>query len=107
MPPAKAESLRALQQLSGVGPSVAGDLYALGARTPDDLVGRDPEVLYEQFCQLQGTRVDRCLLYVFRCAVHYATHRPRDPELCKWWNWKDGGRAVSGASPKNASAKRR
>ncbi|NMB56563.1 pathogenicity locus, partial [Candidatus Beckwithbacteria bacterium] len=31
---------------------------------------------------------DRCLLYVFRCAVYYAKGG-RDPEKLKWWNWKD------------------
>ncbi len=92
MSTAKAAALRALQELPGVGPSIAADLYALGLRHPDDLVGRDPEDLYERSCKLQGVRIDRCLLYVYRCAVHYAAHRPRDPERCKWWNWKDGGK---------------
>jgi hypothetical protein len=87
-------ALAALQELPGVGPRIAGDLYALGMRAPADLVGHDPEALYERLCTLQGTRLDRCVLYVFRCAVNYATRPPRDPELCKWWNWKDGGRAA-------------
>ena len=52
------------------------DLYALGVRRPEDLVGRDPDDLYERSCKRQGVRVDRCLLYVYRCAVNYATHRP-------------------------------
>ena len=46
--------------------------------------------LYEELCDLQGTRVDRCMLYVFRCAVHCATHPKAGPERRKWWNWKDG-----------------
>jgi hypothetical protein len=29
------------------------------------------------------------VLYVFRCAVYYASHEVHDPELLKWWNWKD------------------
>jgi hypothetical protein len=94
----KTVALRALQKLPGVGPRVADDLWRLGLRTPEDLVGRDPDALYEQLCELQRTRVDRCMLYVFRCAVNYVTHRPSDPELCKWWNWKDGGR-VAGRKP--------
>ena len=95
--PTKTESaaLRALQELPGVGPSIAGDLWRLGVRAPEDLIGRDPDALYERLCEVQGQHIDRCMLYVFRCAVNYATHRPRDPELCKWWNWKDGGRAVA------------
>jgi hypothetical protein len=87
-------ALRALQELPGVGPSIAGDLYDLGLREPADLVGQDPQKLYERLCKLQGAHVDRCVLYVFRCAINYATRKPRDPELCKWWNWKDGSRAA-------------
>jgi hypothetical protein len=37
--------------------------------------------------------VDRCVLYVFRAAVHFAGSTGGDPELAKWWNWKDGGLA--------------
>ncbi len=33
------------------------------------------------------------LLYVFRCAVYYATNKKHDPELLKWWNWKEDNRA--------------
>jgi hypothetical protein len=33
--------------------------------------------------------VDRCMLNVFRCAVYYASNDIHDPELLKWWNWKD------------------
>jgi hypothetical protein len=33
--------------------------------------------------------VDRCVLYVFRCAVYFASEAEHDPELLKWWNWKD------------------
>jgi Pathogenicity locus len=89
---AKAAALCALQEIPGVGPSIAADLYALGLREVDDLVGRDPEAMYERSCELQGVRIDRCLLYVYRCAVNYATHRPTDPQAKLWWNWKDGGR---------------
>ncbi|NQU25233.1 MAG: pathogenicity locus, partial [Candidatus Nealsonbacteria bacterium] len=30
-------------------------------------------------------------LYVFRCAVYFASNATHDAELLKWWNWKDGG----------------
>lgn len=83
-------SLRALQTLPGVGPSIARDLIDLGIRRPDDLVGRDPDLLYESLNRLRGVRVDPCVKYVFRCAVHGAAHPDADPELRKWWAWKDG-----------------
>ena len=69
----------------------------LGVRRVADLEGKDPQRLYDRMCKLQGVKLDRCVLYVFRCAVYYASHDEHDPELLKWWNWKDG---VSDASKK-------
>ena len=78
-----------LQAIPGVGPSIAEDLRALGVRTVAQLRGRDPEKLYARINRIRGVHQDRCLLYVFRCAVYFAsTPRPK-PHLLKWWNWKD------------------
>ena len=85
----KEQSFKELQVIPGVGPSIADDLYELGVRQVADLRGRDPEKLYSRRCTQVGTRIDPCLLYVFRCAVYYASHTRHKPELLKWWNWKD------------------
>lgn len=87
--PGDAAALRALQALPGVGPSIALDLLELGFRCPEDLCGSDPEALYTRLCELRGQHQDRCLLYVFRCAVHVAEHPGTDADKRKWWNWKD------------------
>jgi hypothetical protein len=86
-------AIRNLTVIPGIGPSIAGDLAALGIRKVSDLRGKDPERLYERSNRLAGTVQDRCLLYAFRCAVYYAgtEGKRRDPEKLKWWNWKDGG----------------
>lgn len=78
-----------LTSIPGVGPSIAGDLFRLGIRTVKDLKRSDPERLYERLCELEGQRVDPCVLYVFRCAVYYATAKSPRTEFLKWWNWKD------------------
>lgn len=80
-----------LQSIPGVGPSIAEDLRRLGVGRAADLVGRDPQALYDDLERLSGSHVDRCVLYVFRAAVHFAETAQPDPELTKWWNWKDGG----------------
>jgi nucleotidyltransferase/DNA polymerase involved in DNA repair len=85
----RADSLRDLRRAPGVGPATAADLYELGLRSLDDVAAADPQELYDRLCSLAGTRLDRCVLYVFRCAHHFATHDEHDPELLKWWNWKD------------------
>lgn len=83
------KALKELQQIPGVGKAVAHDLWNLGIQTISDLKGQDPETLYEQLCVFQGCKVDRCMLYVFRCAVYYASNDILEPELLKWWNWKE------------------
>lgn len=80
--------LKALQEIPGIGPSLAQDLINLGIQSVPDLKGRDPQALYEQLNALQGYQ-DPCVLYTFRCAVYYASHTKHDPKLLKWWNWKD------------------
>jgi hypothetical protein len=76
-------------EIPGVGEKTAQDLWRMGIRTPSELRGCDPEKLYEKLCSMQGGASDRCNLYVYRCAVYYAANEHHDPELLKWWNWKD------------------
>jgi hypothetical protein len=78
-----------LQQIPGVGPSIAQDLRNLGVAQVADLNGADPEELYERLCTLRGAHIDRCVLYVFRCAVYFASHEVHDPQRLKWWSWMD------------------
>lgn len=87
--PLKQNVLKEFRRIPGVGKSIAEDLWKLDLRSVQDLRDRDPEELYTALCLQQGQHVDRCMLYVFRCAIYYATHEMYDPELLKWWNWKD------------------
>ncbi|MBI3005980.1 MAG: helix-hairpin-helix domain-containing protein [Ignavibacteriales bacterium] len=85
----KAAVLKELQIIPGVGKSIAADLWELGIRSVKDLKRKDPEKLYLKRCSQMGVRIDPCLLYVFRCAVYFASRKRHDPMLLKWWNWKD------------------
>jgi hypothetical protein len=78
------------QTIPGVGPNIAQDLVDLGFSSVEDLRDKDPETMYDELCALRGAHVDRCVLYVFRCAVYFASHDVHEPELLKWWRWKDG-----------------
>lgn len=87
-----------LRRIPGVGPSIAADLVDLGVGRVQDLEGRDPNELYEGLRALRGGYMDRCVLYVFRCAVYFAENERLDaqrpePDLLKWWNWKDRAHA--------------
>ena len=81
--------IKKFRTIPGVGRKIADDLWELGLHSVEELKGRDPEELYKRFCELKGSRVDRCMLYVLRCAVYYASNTTHDPQLLKWWNWKD------------------
>lgn len=75
--------------IPGVGKSIAKDLEDLGIKEVSGLKGKNPERMYEQLMKKHGSHIDRCVLYVFRCAVYYASHAKHNPEKLKWWNWKD------------------
>jgi hypothetical protein len=77
-----------LQVIPGIGPSLAKDLRLLGYQQVQDLARADPEAMYSDLWRLTETRQDPCVLYVFRCAVYFASRRRHHPELLKWWNWK-------------------
>lgn len=78
-----------LTDIPGVGPKLKRKLVSIGIENVEDLRGRNPDELYENLCREMGCHVDRCVLYVFRCAVYFAGEEKHDPEMLKWWNWKD------------------
>ena len=78
-----------LQAIPGIGKSLGKDLTDLGYKKIKELKNEDPEVMYQNLMELRGHHIDRCVLYVFRCAVYYASNLVHDPELLKWWNRKD------------------
>ena len=96
-----------LQTIPGVGPSLAQDLRDLGIQCVAALRGQDPEALYTRLIAQRGVHQDRCVLYVFRCAVYFAETLQPDPERLKWWQWKDPHtpaiarrtRSASGSAP--------
>lgn len=78
-------------KIPGIGKSIAQDLVNIGIRQVEDLKGKDPEELFERSNEYAGAVQDRCLLYVFRCAVYFAETKveKQNSEKLKWWNWKD------------------
>lgn len=75
--------------IPGVGKSIAADLNGIGIHRVSELKGKDPDVLYDLLNKKQGVILDRCMLYVMRCAVYFASHKTHDPGKLKWWKWKD------------------
>jgi len=85
----KQQILKEFRTLPGVGKSIAEDLWNMGFRSTSELKNKNPEKLYNQINQLYGKRIDRCMLYVFRCIVYYTSNKNHNPKLLLWWNWSD------------------
>jgi hypothetical protein len=85
------QSIKELTRIPGVGKSLATDLWNIGITSITDLKGQDPDTLYDRSNTYAGTVQDRCVLYVFRCAVYFAdtSEDQHETEKLKWWNWKD------------------
>ncbi|MEN8170024.1 MAG: helix-hairpin-helix domain-containing protein [Pseudomonadota bacterium] len=78
-----------LCQIPGIGEKLVQMLLQLGYTRVDELQGEDPEQMYQRLMALHGKHVDRCVLYVFRCAVYFSSNRIHDLDKLKWWYWKD------------------
>ncbi len=78
-----------LQKIPGIGANMERHLHNIGIHCIADLKGKDPEELYQKDCLQKGFQDDRCVLYVYRCAVYFAEHEEHDREKLKWWYWKD------------------
>lgn len=63
-----------LQAIPGIGKNMAQHLINAGYPDIESLKQQDPEDIYLKDCVAQGEKVDRCALYVYRLAVHYADH---------------------------------
>lgn len=95
-------ALTELQKIPGVGASISQDLVDLGYRSIKDLKGKNPDDIYQDLIALRGEHIDRCVLYVLRVAVYYASNSVYEPELLKWWNWKDGKQFVPNLSKRRS-----
>ena len=78
-----------LTKIPGIGDQMERHLHNIGIQCIADLKGKDPEELYHLNCLKKGYQDDRCVLYVYRCAVYFAEHEEHEPEKLKWWYWKD------------------
>jgi len=75
--------------IPGVGPSIAADIEKLGYKAVADLRHENAEAMYKRLIEIEGRPIDRCILYVFRCAVYFSKTTNRQVDKLLWWNWKD------------------
>jgi hypothetical protein len=71
--------------LPNVGKATAGDLYLLGFRSPEELVGQCPFAMHEKLCELTGQRHDTCMIDVFMSITEFMNGAP--PKA--WWDFTE------------------
>ncbi len=81
-----------LEQLPNIGPALAADLRLIGIRTPAELRGKDPFVLYQKLCAATGQRQDPCVLDTFMAATDFMRGAPAAP----WWKYTPQRKALFG-----------
>ncbi len=79
-----------MRQIPGIGETFSRDLARIGITTVQQLVGQDPELLFQQLQEANLAvhhATSRNYLCVLRMAVYYADGG-RDPGQLKWNFWK-------------------
>ncbi len=72
-----------LDQLPNIGKAMAVDLELIGIERPQQLIGRDPLVLFHALEEKTGQRQDPCVLDTFMAAVHFMEGGEPRP----WWSF--------------------
>ena len=79
-----------LKKIPGIGNNMAEHLIKAGYPTIASLKDQSADDIFTADCLAQGMNVDKCALYCYRLAVHYADHDGQlPPDKQNWWDWKD------------------
>ena len=84
----KSKTTDDLETIPGVGAKIARYMHDIGINSVADLKDKNVEKLYDKLSDFQAAPVDRCMLYVFRSSIYYASNKDHDPQLLNWWAWK-------------------
>ena len=68
-PSDKKIAIKHLQELRNVGEATAEKLYAIGIKTPEQMMRSDPQEVYQKLKESAGGKLDRCVLYQMQGAV--------------------------------------
>ena len=72
-----------LLALPGIGPATVGDLQRLGITRLEQLVGRDPQALYDALGAMDHVPHDICVRDVFESLIAHANGERLRP----WWEF--------------------
>lgn len=90
MPQKPLNEVRILEDLPGIGKSIAADLRAIKVMTPALFQEVEPLELYRRLEEVMGNRHDPCVLYVFLGARHFLD----TGEAVPWWQFTVAGKQI-------------
>ena len=76
-----------LLKLRSVGPSTVEDFKLIGITKISQLIGKNPNSLYDELCRISGVKHNPCVLAVFCAAVAQAENPSLPKEKKNWWYW--------------------
>ena len=56
------------------------------------LIGKEADNFYLDYCVESGDVADRVILYEMRTAVYFANTPKQDEKKLRWWYWKDNNK---------------
>ena len=69
--------------IPNIGPALSERFVLLGFKTPQDLKGKDPLVLYKKLSRLTDRKEDPCVLDTFMAAIDFMNGKGARP----WWKY--------------------
>ena len=84
------DTVARLDALPNIGKVIARGLEQIGIDHPKKLVGQDPFDLYDRLCEVQGERIDPCVIDVFMSAVDFMEGGQPKP----WWDFTDARKRI-------------
>ena len=80
------KDIQTIIEIPNIGPAIARDLALLNILAPSELIGKDPYKMYDDLCQITGSKHDPCVIDVFISAVRFMEGEPSR----KWWYYTPG-----------------
>lgn len=86
---AKAPANTPIASLDFLTPEAKEAFNVLEINETSQLVGKEADNFYLDYCVESGGVADRVILYEMRAAVYYANTAKPDVKKLRWWYWKD------------------
>ncbi len=78
-----------IADLSFLTPEAKEAFKVLEVFETSQLIGKEADNFYLDYCVESGGVADRVILYEMRAAVYFAETAKPDEKKLRWWYWKD------------------